>query len=614
MSYWNDLCDTYDFNIDKVSIYDKNPLIPISHILQKVKYEVVIHENGTIESARTLSKEEQITMIPCTAASSSRTSIKIAPHPLVDKLRYIARDAKEYENSKDREHIEKYHEAYMDILGNWNRSKFKHNKICAVEKLLKNVDLCKYMLEQGFISQSASGQIKEINESVRFVVLNEKEFEEDEERTYLNKNIFNSYIEFYREKKQEEPMEVSYISGNLQPDAEFAPKKIRHMGDNTKLISFNDTTGFTYRGRFPDKNAAFFVGYEDVQKSHSALQWLIRKQGFTIGQTTIVAWEKSGIEIPSIMNSSIDIAGYEELFTIEDKTVFTNENYANILRRVSNGYKDTLPENANVIILGLNSFADKGRLSICLYESSKASEYVDRVLRWQDDLMWTKKSTKNRRHYMYAFPSPRDISTVICGKKADDDRVIKKQILRIINCIIYDHPFPYDLLKIIVNNASDPKKYSKEEYDDVLFVACSVIKKYYNDKTKGNIKMSLDKTNKSRSYLYGRLLGAAQKIEEIAVYQKNKSDKVTNAEIFMGRYRRVPVQTWATIRERITPYINQLKANGGNYYLKELKDIYELVDDVEDFSMNKPLDETYLIGYYHEMNSYFKESGKEGEQ
>ena len=76
------------------------------------------------------------------------------------------------------------------------------------------------------------------------------------------------------------------------------------------MISANDGSGFTYRGRFADTSQTVSIGYEVSQKAHSALRWLVKKNGFYVDEMTVVAWEISGKEIPDIMAENIiDIIG-----------------------------------------------------------------------------------------------------------------------------------------------------------------------------------------------------------------------------------------------------------------------------------------------------------------
>ena len=81
------------------------------------------------------------------------------------------------------------------------------------------------------------------------------------------------------------------------------PAKLRNAGDKAKLISSNDSSGFTYRGRFTDDSQVAGLGFEITQKSHSALRWLLARQGKVFyvksggrarPRLAIVAWAVSG--------------------------------------------------------------------------------------------------------------------------------------------------------------------------------------------------------------------------------------------------------------------------------------------------------------------------------
>jgi CRISPR-associated protein Csd1 len=89
------------------------------------------------------------------------------------------------------------------------------------------------------------------------------------------------------------------------------PRKIRHPGDGAKLISSNDGSGFTFRGRFTDPSGleAASVSFDVTQKAHNALRWLISKQGTRIGgDAYVVAWSVNQHEIPDPLKSTLQLA------------------------------------------------------------------------------------------------------------------------------------------------------------------------------------------------------------------------------------------------------------------------------------------------------------------
>jgi CRISPR-associated protein Csd1 len=92
------------------------------------------------------------------------------------------------------------------------------------------------------------------------------------------------------------------------------------------------------------------------------------------------------------------------------------------------------------------------------------------------------------------------------------------------------------------------------------------------------------------------LLGAADKLEEYALFKKEK-DRVTAAIRHMQTFAQRPFSTWQTIHSCLNPYIKTVK---GGFAFQEIEQIKNKFLSVEDFRKDTPLDGSYLIGYYHE--------------
>ena len=78
-----------------------------------------------------------------------------------------------------------------------------------------------------------------------------------------------------------------------------------------KLISSNDTSGFTFLGRFIDADQACGVGFDVTQKAHNALRWLIGRQACRDGDQVVVAWAVSGEPIPDPFANTYELFGIE---------------------------------------------------------------------------------------------------------------------------------------------------------------------------------------------------------------------------------------------------------------------------------------------------------------
>lgn len=123
------------------------------------------------------------------------------------------------------------------------------------------------------------------------------------------------------------------------------PKKIVSVNGNAKLLSANDSTNFTYRGRFASKEEALQVDGETSQKIHSTLQWLVNNHGtITDTQVIVICSVKNPNEKPKLdpQEGSYD---FGSLFSsdvdepeaprndIADALTATNFQYAQVFRR-----------------------------------------------------------------------------------------------------------------------------------------------------------------------------------------------------------------------------------------------------------------------------------------
>lgn len=87
------------------------------------------------------------------------------------------------------------------------------------------------------------------------------------------------------------------LTGNYTKPANQHMKGVFSYKGNAKLISSNDTSNFTYRGRFCTADEAMTVSYEASQKAHNALKWLITNQSVIIGNRSFLCWSPEGVKV-----------------------------------------------------------------------------------------------------------------------------------------------------------------------------------------------------------------------------------------------------------------------------------------------------------------------------
>lgn len=600
MSWISDLYDTYEQNFDMNLLdftTDATPL-PISHSTQNAQVEITIDMDGEFIHAEAITdKTQALTLIPVTEDSIARSSGPCA-HPFEDKLEYIAGD---YENFAGKRNDIK-HALYLKELSGWCDSEYSCDEIKAVRKYVLKKSLIKDLVSAGVLSVDENGiltkdkiaGVDQRESFVRFSVLGGKP-----DAVYKNKRIFDLYIKYY--DSIEKGKDICCISGEYTVCSQKHGAKVRSGGDKAKLISANDSSGFTYRGRFSKPEQVISVGYEVSQKAHSALRWIVKKNGFTAGEQTISAWEISGKAIPDIMKeNTINIFGSDSEGTQTAGKGIDTE-YALRLKRNVQGYMTSLGDSGRIVVMSLEA-ATTGRLSIRMYHKMQASVFLDNIENWYSTCFW-------RWGKVAGSPSPYQIASLIYGTR--NAKLLGNTIERLLPCIIENQPIPLDIVRAAVNKICNRASYDNRiEWERAVGMSCALIRKLEYDRSanwkdgrRKEWSMALDRNETDRSYLYGRLLGAAQKLEEIAVYIAGENNRETSSEKYFQRFRQDPVNTWKVINNNLLPYISRLKSKNMPRYEKELRSIYDLFK-TEDYIDNTPLTELFVLGYNCQYNSY----------
>jgi CRISPR-associated protein Csd1 len=609
----------------------ERPLLPICHITAQAHIEITIDENSKFRRANIITdqKNDGVTIIPATEGSASRSGSKPECHPLCDKLQYVAGDYVRYggiTTSGYTKEPEKPYNDYVHTLSKWCESEFSHPKALTILSYIKNKTVIKDLVESGIILLGTDenfltkGETKREKNSVDlFSILNSQNDafvrwlvetpEVLESRTWKDKTLWDSWISYYMSSKVKEPL--CFVTGEKAVLSTNHPKYIRVKGDGAKIISSNDNSGFTFRGRFKSDDQACNVSLEASQKAHYALIWLISRQGkvFWVKSggkkepgLTIVAWAASKEKIPQPTDDAVDILGFEELISDEVTTSYTAQDIALKLQKKILGYSSRVSDINNIQIIAMAS-ASKGRLSITYYQEQNSLNYLANVNKWHKECQWVhsyrfkelqdERTGKSFRKY-YIFvgaPAPIDIAEAAYGEKADD-KLKSATITRILPCIIEGRPIPQDLVISTVRRASNRLSMENWEWNKTLTIACALYKKYNQ---KENYKMTLDPERKTRDYLYGRLLALADSLEEWALFEA-KETRQTNAARLMQRFSEHPYSTWRTIELSLTPY----KARLGVKSTKRQRMIDEVIASFkdDDFLNDKRLSGEFLLGYH----------------
>ena len=451
--------------------------------------------------------------------------------------------------------------------------------------------------------------------------------------------LFSTWHMFYTRKiKEESGQTLDFIGGGQDTVAQFHPKKISLAAGNAKLVSANDKSNFVFRGifRHPDncpkaEQAAFkskfgltdavTIGYESSQKAHQFLRYLIATQGIHCGEQVIVPFANrtgtKSLPAPPVTDEDEDW-GDDEITTTADVMTelgaHTGLDYAKSLGKALVGFTpDRLVEAHAPTAIAIVESATPGRLSVTYYRELARDEYLENVRRWHEACkwpIWRKSKDTGRAFVVFGAPSFERILQAAFGWSkgpADTGYQKLKQRVRaqLIRSVFDNTPLPADFISNAVRRVSNPLAFTnakgqfdrKNRFGPALATTCAILKhRYTTHNPKESFDMSIDLARTDRDYLYGRLLGAADKLEEFALRENGKS-RATAAIRYMQTFSMRPFTTWTTIHDSLLPYKQQVK---GCFADRELQIIENLFETIESYKADTPLSGLYLIGYYHE--------------
>jgi CRISPR-associated protein Csd1 len=635
MGFWQNLAESYEKNADALSKIYPLSTTSISNNGDIIVI-IVIDGKGHFIRSDKIEKKSNPTKnspgiplvnitIPVTEESMGRSS-GISPHPVFDQYEYMKGDGKKYD-------------AYIRQLEDFSQSPFTTEQVKAISQYVGK--------------KTIASDLTEIVMKDKTNIIFQVEIPgQPQSKTWEDETFFNAWHQYYldvkgkraeerklAEKKLNSKMKLSsteknnlkelvklkdstsldYITGEgQQPIATFHPKKISNASANSKLVSDNDKTNYTFKGKFEDSSQAVSIGYETSQKAHQFLRYLINDRGYYCGEQVIFSFTIGSTEKllpPPIEERSIWSMLESQSKTENDKQidlrVETGIDYADALRKSLDGFKysKTLDKHSKTAVIALDA-ATTGRLSITFYRELGRTEYIEKIADWHEGCKWNQKFwDEETGKYVPYTGSPsvdRIIEAVYGNKRGGKDesytKIKKAARERLLRCVFDGAVLPTDYVVAAVRRASNPlgitknSKFDRYGFAQVVSTACALVRKDYKQRNKEEFKLSIELDRTDRDYLYGRLLGAADKLEEYAL-QKKENDRVVTAAIrHMQAFAQHPFRTWQTIHNSLNPYIQKVK---GGFAFNEIQSVMDLFVSNE-YEMDKPLNGSYLIGYYHE--------------
>lgn len=576
-----------------VGVYGEaeEPLVPVSHQIAKADLEITLDSEGNLLDARQVDPKEATTIIPVTEQSAGRTGDTCCAHPLCDQLRFFSP-----------RYPAKY-EAYLTQLHRWEGSPYSHPKLSAIAGYVEKGSILEDMSRLGLISLDEKGMPTKEKLLVRWRV--EAGTEGNVAACWQDRTLFQAFIDYYAAGQKSDPV-YCMVSGKNALPANQHPKKIINICANAKLISANDTSGFTYRGRFQTDAQAMTMSYEASQKIHSALHWLSANQGVAIGGRTFLCWNPQGIEIPKpqaafLRGNTANQVKYSD--------------YRKALSDTLRGWKETIPADAGAVIAAFDA-ATSGRLALTYYSELPASDFLERLHNWDALCCW------NHDPFGIQAPSLYQIANCAFGtvrtsgnqtKLESDDRILRQQVQRLLSCRVDKGKMPADIARAAAAKASNLQIMDTQLRETVLSTACAVLRKYYYDWDREEWNMSLEPEKKDISYQYGRLLAVFEKIEQ-DTYDKDEQrepNAIRMQSVFAKRPRYASRILWEQMKKAYYP---RLKPWNRVKYDRLIGEIIEQISNLPQAEHEEALKDTYLFGYYLQKKALYTSDKTENSQ
>ncbi|SHF14917.1 type I-C CRISPR-associated protein Cas8c/Csd1 [Lactonifactor longoviformis] len=620
MSWMQKLCEAYDSGIVCDQSKESVMLVPLGFVRKKVKYHVVLTQEGRFVSADELMAEAQFQEIPSTPQAESRTGDNGAAFPLVEQLKYLV-----YEDVN----LKRFSQ-YMEQLNAWCGQPDAPDCLRAVYTYLDGHTLLADLESQPNLklkyyknAETREGTGEDAKAMVCFSVQMHDSSNDD---LWLRTDVKQSWSNYLADKLPS-AREFCYVEGKMLPSVENHPK----LQGNAKLISAKDSEfPFQYKGRFVDDRSAALVSFDASVRAHNALTWLIARQGMQKYGMIWVVWNTNG----AIMKVPIDEVNdfMEEEEDEEDAAsgpvIDTFASYAREVNAAACGYGGRLhdynPDRTNcAVILGLEAATD-GRMSVTYYQECTGNKYVERLEDWYIDCCWWRYSRKKKTKEI-ATPNPDDIAIAVMGidavyaakrdKKCEKSHTkwMRNLQSRILTCIVDKQRLPLDVVRSAFYRVCAPlafvsgkeRQWSRSAWENSVDTACAMI---YCFQKRGEGKYcevfspELQANSKNADYLYGRLLAVADFMEEKAM-DKGR-DYPTNAVRLMRQFVQRPFETWPKIHEKLIPSFGKLGSNGKIYQMiiEETEQLFSAAGRYE----RRELSLEFLQGFSCQRQSLFQ--------
>ncbi len=583
---------------------DQGKLPPRAHKRLRAGYEVTIDKDGEFIAAVALTDDDEpYCLCQVTPESLARSGRAFRPHGLAEQAQYLSAkiDAARYTS-------------YMAQIASWDESKYTHPAVSAVRKYLKEDTFFADMETRAEITPDAKTIVRWRIKGLR------------EENTWLDEDLMRAWIDYYDNVYcADKPKGLCYLTGEMLPIATSTEKDLISGHANAKLISSNDTQGFTYRGNnFTSADDAFLMGDKTSFLFHAAVRYLCKESPnkIVLGKDMSNTLALFDLDDPSAPLPIIETDDY--MFSAPKEKEGEGEEKevrARTLKSILMSGKTI--DNTGAIVYAIVGGVNPGRIAVKNFGVLTRSELYDNVNGFNDDLAWERGFGEKRqfrtvginRLIRYALGTVTDKGVDI------SDKLLTPWIRRLLSCKLQGDRIPKELINGLMRKYMRLYAYKGNAVFDIPWITYAALHKYYKDWYGENYKMELEKRVNDRSYQYGRLLAMYDKIERDYLDEDRK--RPTQASRLTSTFVDRPLTVSAELQKKCqTVWFRKLARRGWygtiTYYEKALAEIYDAINRIEagDPAMErKRLEDSWVFGYYGQNKlNYTKRSNDNKEE
>lgn len=576
--------------------------------------EIILTNKGEFLEADFCEKDIW-TIFPVTYDSVGRSGTAAAPHPLVDKASYLVPSS-----------LNSYKAYRNEFLGwkEWVKEEQVFRFLDLIDQFTQKEDWFDQVLSELFpefdrdglaVKAVIDGKEKKYNFKdiyLTFKILDFQDGEDFDVNAYTE--LHESYVEYVKSK-----LEFDGICNISGLEDQIAGKHRGLMG-NSRLISISHPEA--YKGRFRKGEDVFKLGYLTSEKAHIMLRYLMENPNSNqfLGDTQyLVNWFSDDIT----NETRLDITEPNEISVTDERIrqIVTRQN-----KEIGSSFikgEIRFHDQARYYLLLIDK-SSPGRVSAKYFKALPVSELVQKLKVWNDRYQWP-TYVEERGEIIDKVSSFYNIMVCTYGVERDKKLVVdnkkfqKDQIQKMITAMMEGQPLPENISKNLAQNIRMRLRY-KDTWAQVKRLALTVLR---NNREKRYDDM-LEKENRNRSYLYGRLLAVYEQIEKATYMQgKGESERLTNAEKFWTAFLNNPARTQITLERNVQVYLNKLmkttdSSEGENdnskrglaiRFKKAKSEIIEALSELykeDPKALSKPLEFDFIFGYEAQKKELFR--------